>query len=192
MANILNEKEQLIIGINWGGIKSKGWFGSVEYAMADLDLNVLILEKESKNIKEIVNKMNVARSTIKNGVKIEEDDNYGDLNGNDGKDNEWAIINLENIPSENILIPFIYNYSNINWENLSHLEFRIYSGEPNNDSKIINFQNLLDKEFENEKILIPGNLFKESNNWYFDTFDQNEKINLLKTKEILNQLKTPF
>jgi hypothetical protein len=192
MADILNKNKQLIIGINWGGAKTNGWFGSIEYMMADLDLNILIVDKETMNIKEVVNNKNTSNGVFDKGIKIEKDDNYGDLSGNDQKDNEWAIINLEYLSLNYFLIPIIYNYSKIKWEKLSHLEFRIYYGEPNIESKIINFQNLIDKELEDEDILIPGHIFKKSNDWCFDTYDINEKINLLKTMGILNQLRIPF
>ncbi|QXP65781.1 hypothetical protein [Polaribacter sp. AHE13PA] len=193
MANILNRKEQLIIGINWGGAKTNGWFGSIEYMMADLDLNILIVDKETLNIKEVVNNMNRSNGVSDNGILIEKDDNYGDLNGNDGKDNEYAIINLEHLSLNCFFIPIIYNYSKVKWKDLSHLEFRIYSGEPNNfDSKIINFQNLTDMELENEEVLIPGYIFENSNNWFFETYDLNEKIKLLNTMKVLDRLRLLF
>jgi stress response protein SCP2 len=192
MANILNKNEQLIIGINWGGAKTKGWFGSIEYMMADLDLNILIVDKVTMNIKEVVNNKNTSKGVFDKGIIIEKDDNYGDLSGNDGKDNEWGIINLEHLSLNHFLIPIIYNYSKVNWKELSHLEFRIYNGEPNGESRIVYFQNLKDLEFESKDILIPGRIYQNSNEWCFETYDIKEKANLLNTMGILNQLRIPF
>jgi hypothetical protein len=192
MANILNKNEQLIIGINWGGSKINGWFGSIEYMMADLDLNILIVDKETMNIKEVVNNKNTSKGIFDKGIIIEKDDNYGDLSGNDGKDNEWGIINLEHLSPNHFLIPVIYNYSKVNWKELSHLEFRIYYGEPNGENGKVYFQNLKDLEFENKYILIPGRIYQNSNEWCFETYDLKEKTNLLNTMGILNQLRIPF
>ena len=71
MADLINKNEQLIIGINWGGVKTSGWFGSVEYTMADLDLNILIVDAQTKKIKEIVNKMNKKESSFVKEIEIE-------------------------------------------------------------------------------------------------------------------------
>jgi len=192
MANILNKNEQLIIGINWGGAKINGWFGSIEYMMADLDLNILIVDKVTMNIKEVVNNKNTSKAVFDKGIIIEKDDNYGDLSGNDGKDNEWGIINLEHLSPNHLLIPIIYNYSKVIWNELSHLEFRIYYGEPNCESRLVYFKNLKDLKFESKDILLPGRIYQKSNEWYFENFDFKEKKNLLNTMEILNQLRIPF
>ena len=196
MADLLNNLEQIIIGVNWGGEKTEGWFGAIQYVIADLDLHIITLNNTCFNqINETpINRINSynSKNTPQNGVNIEKDDTKGDLKGNDNKDNEWAILNQPELQPDNILIPIIYNYNNIKWEDLSHLEFRIYTGGPNEVKNLINFQDLKKSQFEDDEILIPGKIFNKNNNWYFDTCSNTEKIELLLKIKSINKIFNPF
>ena len=130
-----------------------------------------------------------SKNTPQNGVNIEKDDTKGDLKGNDNKDNEWAILNQPELQTDNLLIPVIYKYNDLKWEDLSHLEFRIYTGGPNEVKNLINFQDLKKSQFEDGEILIPGKIFNKNNNWYFDTCSNNEKIELLLKIKSIHDIK---
>jgi len=196
MAYLLKNSEQIIIGVNWGGEKTKGWFGATEYVIADLDLHIIALNNNdfNQNNEIPVNRIISCdfNNTPQNGINIEKDDTKGDLKGNDNKDNEWAILNQPELQTDNILIPVIYNYNDLKWEGLSHLEFRVYTGGPNEVKNLINFQDLKKGQFEDGEILIPGKIFNKNNNWYFDTCSNNEKIELLLKIKNLGQNFNPF
>ena len=159
-----------VLGINWGGVKTKGWFGTTVYQKADLDFYIVIVSKKDFR-KKLISFSQMHCYYYNNpegeGIHISSDDNYGDLHGDDQKDNEFAILDLSKIDNNSILLPVLLKYSeNIDWNDLSHLEFAMYSGEPNELRE--NLQDLKIKKIENSFIHCLGVISSEKNKWYFE------------------------
>ena len=119
--NTILKSNQIIVGLNWGAISEDGWFNSKLLVGIDLDLCCFLIDK-SQNLKEIISLKNP------NSIygKLSKDDMEGDMYGNDQKDNEWLMIDLNKINTNSELHISISNYSEKSLKKMSHLDYRIY------------------------------------------------------------------
>ena len=184
MELITNLGEHLILGVNWGGVKVKGWFGIDEYEKADLDFTIAVLKNgdfDNQNFDNI--ELYNFNNNYREGITINEDDFDGDLSGNDHKDNECILLDFRNIDENDILIPFIYKYSKVSWNKLSHLEFRIYTGNASKVVVNIYFKDLLLENNQGEIALKLGYIHNDNNTWKYENKIEHEIIKtIIETK----------
>lgn len=155
--------ETLIVGINWGAIEEKGWFGAKEFINVDLDLNCVQVNSLRQPI-EIINWENKEGEFI----SLSKDDNVGDIKGNDFLDNEYAEINLPEIGKDTEVLLFASNYTEQELGKLGHFDYRLYTGEPNKHNEIIYFKNLADNPiYDQSKGVFLGVLRFNRGEWYY-------------------------
>lgn len=156
---------QIIIGVNWGAIHEKGWFESTQLVGVDLDMCCFLIDV-NKTTKKILNWENT--SSI--WSSISSDDMQGDMEGNDQKDNEWLTINLNQINPNCEIHVTISNYSEKSMQKLSHFDYRIYSGRPNEVLQRFYFKNLKEISIcNNAKGLYLGCIKNTNGMWQFNT-----------------------
>jgi len=167
------EDSKIIIGINWGIIEEIGWFSAKGFESVDLDLNLIAINSSNEIVKKY-NWKNKDSSIIENS----NDDNTGDIFINDKKDNEYAIINIDKLETDQKFIVYLNNYTEQELGNLIHLDYRIYSGLPNEPEKVYRFFNLKEIEkFDNSYGIVLGYFEYIENSWYY--IKSEKKINLL-------------
>ena len=77
--------QNICVGINWGAIEKKGWFGGTSKEAVDLDASCALYD-DNKNLLEIIyfGKLRSNDGSIAHSG----DDLTGDMGGDDGLDNE--------------------------------------------------------------------------------------------------------
>jgi len=164
---IKNNISTLFIGLNWGAISEKGWYGEFEMKGIDLDLGAFII-KNGKIIDRI-SYANTSSNKIIN-IEISLDDHTGDLNGNDYIDNEVVTVNFDNEIQEDFsIIFFINSYSEMEFGKIPYVENRIYDGILENPSKVyFEIDYTKNKDFINATAVIIGELVvtNESKDFY--------------------------
>ena len=150
--------ENIVVGINWGGVKEEGWFGAPEYKSVDNNINVLIIDKDFNIIEHLSWKNKKSDYVI-----ITKDDTSGDTDGNDYKDNEHAVVNISNMPDNYTLIFFVDNYTDQRFGQISHFDYRVYYGEPDNPDTYIHQQDITSLEsYENYENILLGYMAGET------------------------------
>jgi len=144
--------ERFILGINWGAIEEKGWFGAKGYLSVDLDLNLVVISASGK----VLSEHNWKNKTT-NMIRLSGDDTTGDIFINDGLDNEYAILDLSYLDETNRLLAFVNNFTVYVFGKLGHFDYRIYTGQPNHPEKVHYFSDLTKvKDFDRAFGIFPG------------------------------------
>lgn len=121
-----NGLDKLFFGSNWGAIHSKGLFGigsSVE--KVDLDSTVLMYDANKNCIGEVAY-YNLSAP----GIRHSGDDRTGDVNGNDGLDNETIEVRLNELNPRVEYIAFILNnFTHQGFNKIPYMGLRIYTAD---------------------------------------------------------------
>ena len=168
------------VGANWGAIDKKGLFGTKKVAV-DLDLSAGIFDSK-KNLKEVIyyGKLKSA------GISHSGDDLTGDVDGDDGLDNEVIEINLSNIPSDIDNIVFVLNsFKGQDFATIPFASIRLYEGTPSRVNEVVATYNIAsDAEFSGFVSMILGKLYRRNGEWKFAAIGEPTKdANLKATLE---------
>jgi len=86
---------RVCVGVNWGAIEKKGFFGTKKVAV-DLDASIGLF----KETKELIDVVYFGQLKSRDGsIAHSGDDRTGDLDGDDGLDNEIITIELSKVPA---------------------------------------------------------------------------------------------
>lgn len=152
------------VGANWGAISKKGFFGGDKKVAVDLDLSVGIYNS-NKNLIDTVYFGNLEYE----GILHSGDDLTGDVDGDDGLDNEIININLNNIPSNVEQIVFVLNsYKNQDFATIPFASIRLYEGTPEKVEEVVASYNIAqDSQFKGYVSMVLGKLYRKDNAWKF-------------------------
>jgi tellurium resistance protein TerZ len=174
------------VGVNWGAIekkKSTFWGGEkiVKHAV-DLDLSCIILFKEKDTFDHLYSPEYNPRQLAKIGfppgkllsrdgaLKHSGDDLTGDMDGDDGLDNEIITVNLAKIHPDVTQIFFFLN--NVGPEDFAQIPFakiRMYEGTSTRVKNVFaNFDVVADKIYSGKRSLVMGKLYKRNGEWKFN------------------------
>ena len=169
--------ETFCIGANWGAIEKKGFFGTKKVAV-DLDLSVAVFD-ENKELIDVVYYGNLKSS----GITHSGDDLTGDLDGDDGLDNEVIKINLPQIPNNVASLIFILNsYKQQDFATIPFASIRLYEGTPTKVNNVYAIYNVAsDPKFAGHVSMILGKLYKRNNEWKFAAIGEPTKDKDLKS-----------
>lgn len=156
------------VGANWGAIEKKGIFGTKKEAV-DLDLSVGIFDN-NKNLSEVIYFGNLESS----GIIHSGDDRTGDVDGDDGLDNEVIQINLGQIPANIENIVFVLNsYQGQDFATIPFASIRLYEGTPSRVNEIVATYNIAsDGKFAGYVSMILGKLYKRNGEWKFSAIGE--------------------
>ena len=151
------------VGANWGAIEKKGIFGTKKEAV-DLDLSVGIFDN-NKNLSEVIYFGNLKSS----GIIHSGDDRTGDVDGDDGLDNEVIQINLGQIPANIENVVFVLNsYQGQDFATIPFASIRLYEGTPSRVNEIVATYNIAsDGKFAGYVSMILGKLSIRNGEWKF-------------------------
>jgi len=160
------------IGANWGAISKKGLFGGNKKVSVDLDLSVGLYDG-SKNLIDCVYFGKLEQP----GMKHSGDDRTGDVDGDDGLDNEVISVNLSQIPANIHQVVFVLNsYKNQDFATIPFATIRLYEGTPTNVKEIVaKYEIASDSKFAGYTAMILGKLYRRNGEWKFSAIGEPTK-----------------
>lgn len=160
------------IGANWGAIESKGIFGGKKKKAVDLDLSAGTFDS-NKNLVNTIYFGNLKTS----GISHSGDDTTGDIDGDDGLDNEVIQINLSQIPSNIDNVVFILNsFQGQDFATIPFASIRLYEGTPERVNNIVATYNVAsDAQFSGFVSMILGKLYRRNGEWKFSAIGEPTK-----------------
>jgi tellurium resistance protein TerZ len=161
--------ERLCVGVNWGAIQKKGFFGSTSHTAVDLDASVGLFNaaKERVDIVYFGQKNSKCGSVTHSG-----DDLVGDTGGDDGLDNEVISVDLSKVPSQIEQIVFVLNsFRGQDFADIPFASIRIYEGTPGRvDNVVATFDIANDATFKGKVSMVMGKLYRHGGAWKFTSF----------------------
>ncbi|OIV42029.1 TerD family protein [Flavobacterium johnsoniae] len=157
--------QNICVGVNWGAIEKKGFFGTKKEAV-DLDASCAVYD-DKKNHIDSVN----FRKLISNdrAIKHSGDDLTGDLNGDDGLDNEVITLDFSQLsPAANHVAFFINSFRGQDFKDIPFASIRIYEGTPTKVSQeFARFDVANDVTFAGNVSMVLGVFYKRNEEWKF-------------------------
>jgi len=160
------------IGANWGAIATKGFFGGDKKKAVDLDLSVGLFDAK-KTLSSIIYFGNLSES----GILHSGDDTTGDVDGDDGLDNEVININLSQISSNIEQVVFVLNsFRGEDFAKIPFASIRLYEGTPDRvDNIVATFDIASDAKFAGYVSMILGKLYRRNGEWKFSAIGEPTK-----------------
>lgn len=188
---------QFCVGVNWGAIETKAFFGLMKNAQdVDLDLSCILIDENNNFVDhlysplynpEILNKFGLPRGKMashNNALKHSGDDLAGDKGGDDGLDNEIITVDLS-LLNDNIsqIFFFLNNVGKEDFSQIPYSKIRMYEGTPTHVKEVFASYNVsAESQYIGKKALIMGKLYKKGGEWKFNAIgDPTEDVFLGQT-----------
>ena len=152
------------VGANWGAITTKGFFGGEKKEAVDLDLSVGLFDAA----KEFKGAVYYGRLSAL-GIIHSGDDRAGDVEGDDGLDNEVISIDLSQISDEIEHIAFVLNsFEGQDFSTIPFAAIRLYEGTPTEVNSVVASYNIAsDAQYSGSTSMILGKLYRRNGEWKF-------------------------
>lgn len=154
------------VGINWGAITKKGLFGTKKEAV-DLDASCVMYGAD-KQAQEVVYFGNLAS---KNGsIRHSGDDLVGDVDGNDGLDNEVITVDFSRVDANTEYVAFVLNsYQGQDFATIPFASIRIYEGTPTNVKEVFATYDIAnDPAYSGHVSMVMGVFYRRNGEWKFN------------------------
>jgi tellurium resistance protein TerZ len=173
------------VGVNWGAIETQkkklfGGYKTVKNSV-DLDLSCVMMSSDKETYDHLYSPEYDPNALRKIGLppgklvsqcgalRHSGDDRSGDMDGDDGLDNEIISVNLKNINKQIDQIFFFVN--NVGQEDFAQIPFakiRMYEGTPTKvDNVHATFDIAADPSYQGKRAMIMGKLYKKNGEWKF-------------------------
>ncbi len=161
-AKLLN----VCVGVNWGAIVKKGFFSNKTEAV-DLDASCAVYD-ENKNKIDVVSFRQLKSND--QAIRHSGDDLTGDLNGNDGLDNEVITVDFSRLnPSASYVAFFINSFRGQDFKDIPFASIRIYEGTPTRVNEVFAKYDIAnDATFAGSVSMILGVFYKRNGEWKFN------------------------
>ncbi|BAU53501.1 TerD family protein [Mucilaginibacter gotjawali] len=164
--------QNICVGINWGAIVKKGLFGfgTIKEAV-DLDASCA-LYNDQKQLEEVIYFGNL-RS--KNGaVRHSGDDLTGDMDGDDGLDNEIITLELPALPASTTYVAFMLNsFRGQDFGAIPFASIRIYEGTPTRVNEVFAKYDIAHGAgFAGHVSMVMGVFYKRNGEWKFNAIGE--------------------
>ncbi|MDN3583482.1 TerD family protein [Mucilaginibacter flavus] len=164
--------QSVCVGINWGAIEKKGLFGfgTIKEAV-DLDASCALFD-ENKRLIDVIYFGNLR---AKDGsVRHSGDDLTGDMDGNDGLDNEVITVDLSSIsPSVNYVAFMLNSFRGQDFGSIPFASIRIYEGTPIRVNEVFATYDIAhSKEFAGHVSMVLGVFYKKNGEWKFNAIGE--------------------
>lgn len=158
--------QNICVGINWGAIEKKGFFGGTTKEPVDLDASCAVYDENKNNIDTV--SFRKLRSND-NAIQHSGDDLTGDMNGDDGFDNEVITLDLSRLnPNANHVAFFINSFRGQDFKDIPFASIRIYEGTPTRVSEVFAKYDIAnDKNFAGNVSMVLGVFYKRNGEWKF-------------------------
>lgn len=169
-----NSLKNVCVGINWGAIEKKGFFGGVSKEAVDLDASCA-LYNNSKQLEEVVY---FGHLKSKSGaVKHSGDDLTGDLDGDDGLDNEVITLDFSSLEESTNYAAFVLNsFRGQDFGSIPFASIRIYEGTPTRVDEIFAKYDIAHGAgFAGHVSMVMGVFYKRNGEWKFNAIGEPTK-----------------
>lgn len=166
--------QNICVGTNWGAIEKKGLFGKKKEAV-DLDSSCA-LYNENKQVVDVIYFRNLRSRD--GSVKHSGDDLTGDLNGDDGKDNEVVTLDFSRLdPSVTSVAFFINSFQGQDFALIPFASIRIYEGTPDRVQEVFATYNIAGEKnnFAGHVSMVMGVFYKRNGEWKFNPIGEPTK-----------------
>jgi tellurium resistance protein TerZ len=164
--------QSVCVGINWGAIEKKGLFGfGTTKEAVDLDASCALFD-ESKRLIDVIYFGNLR---AKDGsVRHSGDDLTGDMDGNDGLDNEVITVDLSTIsPAVSYVAFMLYSFRGQDFGSIPFASIRIYEGTPTRVNEVFASYDIAhSKEFAGHVSMVLGVFYKKNGEWKFNAIGE--------------------
>ncbi|MFD2907574.1 TerD family protein [Flavobacterium ardleyense] len=158
--------QNICVGINWGAIEKKGLFGTKKEAV-DLDASCAVYDEKKNHIDSVNFKQLKSndRAIIHSG-----DDLTGDLNGDDGLDNEVITLDFSKLSaSANYVAFYVNSFRGQDFKDIPFASIRIYEGTPTKvNEEFARYDIANDATFSGKVSMILGVFYKRNDEWKFN------------------------
>lgn len=181
---------KVCVGLNWGAIEKSGMFGFGKSKEAvDLDATVGCFSANG-NLNEAVS---FKKLRSNNGaIQHSGDDLTGDMDGDDGLDNEVITVNLEAVDSATNTLAFILNsFQGHDFKDIPFATIRIYEGTPERvDNVLATYDIANDSKFAGSVSMIMGKFYRHNGAWKFNAIGEPDSTRRL--EETLDTVKRNY
>jgi len=156
--------QNICVGVNWGAIEKKGWLGNVTREAVDLDASCALYDT-SKNLIDVVY-FGSLRS--KDGaIRHSGDDLTGDMDGDDGLDNEIITLDLTRLnPAVNHVAFVLNSFRGHDFGTIPFASIRIYEGTPTRVNEVFATYDIVKGTgFAGHVSLVLGIFYKRNGEW---------------------------
>lgn len=163
---------QVCIGLNWGVIEGKSFFGLLKSKEAvDLDGSVSAFDKDGQLLYTVYYHKTVSKDRA---IKHSGDDLTGDTAGDDGRDNEIIQIDLPKImPEAEQVVFFLNSYKGQDFAAIPYSKIRIFEGNNNEVRDVLATFNLSSEPaYSGCVAMVMGKLVRKGNGWDFEAIGQ--------------------
>lgn len=165
--------QTICVGINWGAIEKKGLFGKSKEAV-DLDASCILYDG-NKIVSEIIyfgNLKSKNKSVVHSG-----DDLTGDMDGDDGLDNEVITVDLPKLdPSINYVAFVLNSFKDQDFKTIPFASIRIYEGNPSRVNEVFAKYDIANGEnFAGHVSMVMGVFYKRNGEWKFNAIGEPTK-----------------
>lgn len=154
------------LGVNWGAIEKKGLLGfGKRHVAVDLDASIGMFDAQGTLVDAVwFNKLRSQCGSIQHSG----DDRVGDVNGDDGQDNEVIQIDLKAVPPQVETLALVLN--SFTMQNFGEIPFagvRIHEGKNGKGSVFATFDIANDPSFAGRVSMILGSVYRHNGSWKF-------------------------
>ena len=163
----------ICVGVNWGAIEKKGFFGTKKVAV-DLDASCAVFD----NNNNLIDLIYFGQLNSKDGsIQHSGDDLTGDIDGDDGLDNEIILVNLDKLSKDAKNVVFILNsFKGQDFASIPFASIRIYEGSPQRVNEVFATFNIAsDPKFSSYVSMVMAKIYKKNNEWKFSTIGEPTK-----------------
>lgn len=170
------------VGCNWGAIVSTGFLGFGKQTRdVDLDLSCLMIDAKGDITDHIYSPLYRIEFLSKYGMppgKLDSndyalhhsgDDLKGDLDGDDGLDNEIIQVDLTRVnPNVDQIFFFLNNCGKEDFSQIPYASIRMYEGTPKIVKSVFaSYDVAAEPQYSGMKALIMGKLYRRNGEWKF-------------------------
>ena len=158
--------QSICVGLNWGAMEGRGFFGGVKKIAVDLDGSCGIYAQDG----QLLDAVYFGKLKSNDGaISHSGDDTTGDVDGDDGLDNEIISLDLNRLSHSTEKIVFILNsYRGQDFGDVPFAAIRIYEGTPTQVNSVLATYNVAkDPKFKGYVSMIMGRLYRHENQWKF-------------------------
>ena len=161
----------ICVGVNWGAIERKGWFGTKTTEAVDLDASCAEFDAANNIVDKIWFRHLHSNDTA---INHSGDDLTGDTDGDDGLDNEVITVDLTKLDPKVEKIAFVLNsFRGQDFKTIPFASIRIYEGTPSKVKEVFATYDIAnDATFAGSVSMIMGVFYKRNGEWKFNAIGE--------------------